>query len=144
MQTKTTMPHHSTRTMMTTIRVQLTSVGDTETLDPSYTAHGKGKPVLENSLLVPQKIKYRVNLCVCLLSCVWLFSTLWTVAHQAPLSMGFSRQEYSMASGLPCPLQGGAWGSPNSGIKPVSPVPLALAGKFFTTSNTWEAPRVNI
>jgi len=29
-----------------------------------------------------------------LLSCVWLFATLWTVAHQAPLSMGFSRQEY--------------------------------------------------
>lgn len=44
-------------TMMTTIRVQLTSVGDMEKLDPSYTAHGKGKPVMENSLLVPQKIK---------------------------------------------------------------------------------------
>ena len=35
---------------------------------------------------------------------VWLFATLWTVAHQAPLSMGFSRQEYW--SGLPCLLQG--------------------------------------
>ena len=34
-------------------------------------------------------------------SCVQLFATLWTVAHQAPLSMGFSRQEYW--SGLPCP-----------------------------------------
>ena len=34
-------------------------------------------------------------------SCVWLFATLWTEAHQAPLSMGFSRQEYW--SGLPCP-----------------------------------------
>ena len=34
-------------------------------------------------------------------SCVWLFATLWTVAHQAPQSMGFSRQEYW--SGLPCP-----------------------------------------
>ena len=34
-------------------------------------------------------------------SCVRLFATLWTVAHQAPLSMGFSRQEY--LSGLPCP-----------------------------------------
>jgi len=33
-------------------------------------------------------------------SCVWLFATLWTVAHQAPLSMGFSRKEY--CSGLPC------------------------------------------
>ena len=43
----------------------------------------------------------------CLLSCfshVPLFATLWTVAHQAPLSMGFSRQEYW--SGLPCPPPG--------------------------------------
>ena len=41
------------------------------------------------------------------LSCfsrVWLFATLWTVAHQAPLSMGFSREEYW--SGLPCPPPG--------------------------------------
>ena len=37
-------------------------------------------------------------------SSVWLFSTSWTVAHQAPLPMGFSRQEYW--SWLPCPLQG--------------------------------------
>ena len=37
-------------------------------------------------------------------SCVWLFPTPWTVACQAPLSMGFSRQEYW--SGLPCPLPG--------------------------------------
>ena len=41
----------------------------------------------------------------------WLFVTLWTVACQAPLSMGFSRQEYW--SGLPCP-------PPDPGIKPVS------------------------
>ena len=39
-------------------------------------------------------------LCVCVLSCVWLFATPWTVAWQALLSMGFSRQEY--CSGLPC------------------------------------------
>ena len=38
------------------------------------------------------------------LSCVQLFETPWTVARQAPLSMGFSRQEYW--SGLPCLLQG--------------------------------------
>ena len=45
--------------------------------------------------------------CVCMLcgfSCVQLFVTPWTVAHQAPLSMGFSRQEYW--SGLPCPRPG--------------------------------------
>ena len=39
-----------------------------------------------------------------LFSHVWLFATLWTVAHQAPLFMGFSRQEYW--SGLPCPPPG--------------------------------------
>ena len=43
--------------------------------------------------------KWKVK--VKLLSCVRLFMTPWTVAHQAPLSMGFSRQEYW--SGLPCP-----------------------------------------
>ena len=37
-------------------------------------------------------------------TCVQLFATLWTVAHQAPVSMGFSRQEYW--SGLPCPPPG--------------------------------------
>ena len=56
--------------------------------------------------------------CFC---CVWLFATLWTVACQAPLSMGFSRQEYW--SGLPFPLPGDL---PNPGIEPVSPVVPAL------------------
>ena len=46
-------------------------------------------------------------MCACMFSCfirVWLFPTLWTEAHQAPLSMGFSRQAYW--SGLPSLLQG--------------------------------------
>ena len=47
---------------------------------------------------------------------VQLFATPWTVAYQAPLSMGFSRQEYW--SGLPCPPPGDC---PNPGIKPGSP-----------------------
>ena len=47
---------------------------------------------------------------------VQLFVTLWTVAHQAPLSMGFSRQEYW--SGLPFPSLGNL---PNPGIEPGSP-----------------------
>ena len=59
---------------------------------------------------------------------VTLFATSWTVADQAPLSIGFSRQEY--LSGLPCPPPGNL---PDPGIKPVS---LALVGGFFTT----EAP----
>ena len=45
--------------------------------------------------------KYRLKVKVQFLSCVVLFAILWTVAGQAPLSMGFSRQEYW--SGLPCP-----------------------------------------
>ena len=64
--------------------------------------------------------------CKCMLSCfshVRLFTTPWTVALQAPLSMRFSRQEYW--SGLP-------W----LNLCLLSP---ALAGGFFTTSTTWEA-----
>ena len=48
--------------------------------------------------------------------CVRLIVTLWTVAHQAPLSVGFSRQEYW--SGLPCPPPGDL---PDAGIEPRSP-----------------------
>ena len=47
---------------------------------------------------------------------IWLFATPWTVAHQAPLSMGFSRQEYW--SGLPFPSPGYL---PDPGIEPRSP-----------------------
>ena len=74
---------------------------------------------------------------VCVLSCfscVQLFVTVGSVAHQAPLSMGFSKQEYW--SGLPHPAPGDL---PNTGIKPASLMPPALAGRFFTTSATWEA-----
>ena len=63
-------------------------------------------------------------------SCVQLCDPI-TVACQAPLSMGFSGQEYW--SGLPCPSPGDL---PNPGIEPASP---ALAGGFFTTSTTWES-----
>ena len=59
----------------------------------------------------------------------------WTVAHQAPRSMGFSRQEYW--SGLPCPPSGNL---PDPGIKLMSLMSPALADWFFTTSTTWEAP----
>ena len=59
---------------------------------------------------------------------VRLFATLWTVAHQAPLSIGFSRPEYW--SGLPFPSPGDL---PDPGIEPTCPVSRALAGGFFTT-----------
>ena len=66
---------------------------------------------------------------------VWLFVTPWTTAHQAPLSMGFSRQEYW--SGLPCPPPGDF---PGSGTEPGSLMSPASAGRFFTMSATWDAP----
>ena len=56
------------------------------------------------------------------------------VAHQAPLSMGFSRQEY-WSGLLCCPPRD----LPNSGIKLTSLTSPALAGRFFTTSSTWVA-----
>ena len=65
---------------------------------------------------------------------VRLFVTPWAVARQAPLSMGFSRQEYW--SVLACPPLGDL---PNPGIEPGFPMSAALAGGFFTTSATWEA-----
>ena len=70
------------------------------------------------------------------LHCVQLFGIIWTRAHQAPLFMGFSRQGYW--SGLPCSPSGDL---PAPGIEPKSPMSPALAGGFFTTSTTWEAPR---
>ena len=74
---------------------------------------------------------------VCVLSLfshVWLFSALGTVVFQAPLSMGFSRQEYW--SGLPCPPPGDL---PIPGTEPTSLLSPALVGRFFTSSATWEA-----
>ena len=62
---------------------------------------------------------------------VQLFATLWTVAHQAPLSMEFSRQEYW--SGLPFPPPGDL---PNPRIEPMFLMSPALAGRLFTTNAT--------
>ena len=63
-----------------------------------------------------------------------LFATTWTAACQTPLSMRFSGQEYW--SGLPGPPPGVL---PDPGIEPESLKSPALAGRFFTTSTTWEA-----
>ena len=84
-------------------------------------------------------LSYLENHSACMLSlfsCVWLYVTLWAVAHQASLSMGFSRQEYW--SGLPCPPPGNP---ADPGIKPVSLMSPALAAGFFTNGATWEAPK---
>ena len=65
---------------------------------------------------------------------IQLFATPWTVAHQAPLSMGFSRQEYW--GGVLCPPPGYL---PNPGIELMPLVSPTSANGFFTTSATWEA-----
>ena len=68
--------------------------------------------------------------CVCLymFSLLQLFVTPWTVAHQAPLSMEFSRQEYWSRVSFPSPGV-----LPDPGIEPMSSVSPALAGRFFAT-----------
>ena len=65
-----------------------------------------------------------------LVSHVRLFATPWTVVHQAPLSMEFSRREYW--SGLPCLLLGDL---PDLGIKPTSPVSPALQADSLPLSH---------
>ena len=68
-------------------------------------------------MAVPQRAKDRIIMCVCVsCSVVSDSATPWTVAHQAPLSKGFSRQEYW--NGLLCPPPGDL---PNPGIKLRSP-----------------------
>ena len=69
-----------------------------------------------------------ISFIMCVCSVVSDSVTLWTVAHQAPLSMGFPRQEYW--SRLPFPTPGDL---PDPGIEPTSLVSSALAGGYFTT-----------
>ena len=79
---------------------------------------------------------------VCVLSRfshVWLFVTLWTIAHQAPLSMGFFRQHYW--SVLPFPPPGDL---PDPGIEPTTLMSPALAGGFLSSSTTLETDKIII
>ena len=62
--------------------------------------------------------------------CTFLSTCFWTIAHQAPLSMGFSRQEHWR--GLPCPPPGDL---PDPGVQPAS-----LTSPALTTSTTRKAP----
>ena len=73
-----------------------------------------------------------VCVCMCVLSCVQLFVTPWTIAHQDPLSMTFSRQEYW--SGLPFPTP---WDIPDPGIEHMSPESLALQADSLPLSHVY-------
>ena len=66
-------------------------------------------------------------------------ATPWTIACQAPLSIGFSKQEYR--NGLSFPPPGDL---PNPGIKPTSSVFPALARGFFTTAPLWNTMNIPI
>ena len=97
--------------------------------------------VVCNGLSVPWQLQKTSGLYtsphICVLSSfsrIQLFASPRTIAHQAPLPMGFSRQEY--CSRLPCPPPGDL---PDPGIEPMSLMSPALVGRFFTTSTTWEA-----
>ena len=82
------------------------------------------------------QLKYELEKWQCKsLSSVQLCATPWTVALQAPLSMGFSRQEYW--SGWPCPPPEDL---PDPGMEPVSLMSPSLAERFFTTRAIWEVP----
>ena len=70
-----------------------------------------------------------ICVCVCICSVMSDSATSWTAAHEAPVSMGFPRQEYW--SGLPFPTSGEL---PHPGIEPESLASLELAGGFFTTA----------
>ena len=83
------------------------------------------KPTIDTQKLERKEHKHAYVLSH--LICVHLFVTPWTVAYQAPLSMGFSRQEHW--SELPCSPPGDL---PDPEIKPVSCV-SCIAGGFFTT-----------
>ena len=78
-------------------------------------------------------IKLQRTSCTCAhscFSCVQLFETLWTVAPQAPLSMGFSRQEYWSG--------GSSWLSNHTRVSCI----FCIAGGFFIHWTTWEARRI--
>ena len=76
-----------------------------------------------------------IKLIPCSVAQSCLFATLWTVALQAPLSMGLSRQEYW--SGLPLPPPGDL---PDPGTEPASPASPALTGSFFTNKQPGKSP----
>ena len=68
------------------------------------------------------------------LSCVWLFAALWTIAPQIPLWIKFSRQENGRSLPFSFPRD-----LPDPGIEPTTLASPKLAGRFFTTSATLEA-----
>ena len=82
----------------------------------------EGKPGWQMKEFLPRSLYYRHACILSCFSCVWLFVTLWTIAHQSLLSMAFSRQENW--SGLPCSPSGDL---SDPGIELLSPISPTLA-----------------
>ena len=103
------------------------------TVSPSISHEVMGPDAILTKYLTVLPSNPFFPLCVCAqsMSCVQLLATPWTVAHQAPLSMGFHRQDYW--SRLIFPTTGDLH---NPGMGPVSLEFHALAGRFFTTNTT--------
>ena len=122
---KTSLRHSLTSEHQTVVRVSM--------LLSTYHVLGfLFKTILCRLTFNPGHTWMNVFVCVCVLcmiSPVLLFSTPWTVAHQAPLSMEFPSQEYW--SGLPFPPPGGL---PDPGMEPVSLASPALTGRCSTTA----------
>ena len=94
-----------------------------------FTSEPPGKPPLVDFNVQPRTVPdtgCQVTSVLSRFSGVCLFVTPWTVAHQAPLSMGFSRREYW--SGLPCPPPGAL---PDPGIEPASYVSCTGSQVFY-------------
>ena len=104
-----------------------TGYGNSSLISTTYNLQRQRGP------LCPRSWLKNSTSCVHKLIYVRLFATPWTVAHQAPLSMGFSRQEYW--SGLLFPTPGDL---PYPRIEPTFLVLPALAGRFFTPGPTWK------
>ena len=103
-------------------------------LRPASSLRGTSVPPHHPSSRSPPKVTPSFHVCAQALSRVRLCTTPRAVARQAPLSVGFPRQEYR--SGLPFPSLGDL---PDPGMEPTSPAFPALAGGFFTHRGTWEA-----
>ena len=86
--------------------------------------------IKENTVHFPLNGVFVYRRCVCMFNCchVQLFATPWTIVLQAPLSMGFPRQEYRSRLPFPPPRD-----LSDPRIETASPVSSALAGGFFTT-----------
>ena len=111
-------------------------------LPPAVWVLGVSFPISDHSSVLPPHIGQNFlssrSLCVHVFSCfshLQLFGALWAVAHQAPLSMGFFRQEYW--NRLPCPPPGVP---PNPGIEPKYLMSPPLAGSLPLAS-PWRSSR---